>query len=106
MELDTRQPEKPIKIERLQQSIDEIDIKINKLLIKKEELKNELENTQKTEILAIIANQYKTPEEIAAFIKQAKSGGFVVDLVRQKQEKNQKGTEVKNEFLADGKSEV
>ncbi len=105
MEEDNGQAAKPIKIERLQQSIDEIEVKINKLLARKEELKSELENTQKNEILAIIANQYKTPEEIAAFIKQAKNGDFVVDLVKQKQE-NQKRTEVKNDFMANDTSEV
>ena len=110
MEQGNEQGTKPIKIERLQQSIDEIDIKINKLLIKKEELKTELENAQKNEILAIITSKYKTPEEIAAFIKQAKNGGFVVDLVKQKQEESQKENqdrmEVKDDFLANNTVKV
>jgi len=77
---------KPMKIERLQKSIDEINLKIIKLTEKRDELKTELEDAQKTEILAIIASQYKTTGEIAEFIKMAKSGGFKVDLVKQSQE--------------------
>ena len=106
MEHDNAKTEKPTKIERLQQSIEEIEIKINKLLIKKEELKIELENTQKNEILSIITSQYKTPEEVTAFIKQAKNGGFILDLVRQERKENKKETEVKNEILANNTSEI
>ena len=99
MEQDNEQALKPIRIERLIQSIDEIDGKINKLLIKKESLKNELENAQKNEILAIVSSQYKTPEEVAAFIRQAKNGGFMLELVKQKPLKNPAGTEESNEPL-------
>lgn len=74
---------KPIKIERLQQSIDEIDIKINKLLVKKETLKNELDNAVKNELIAIVTSD-KTPDEVLNFIKQARNGGLIVDLVKQK----------------------
>jgi DNA repair exonuclease SbcCD ATPase subunit len=102
MEQDNEQALKPIRIERLIQSIDEVDEKINKLLAKKESLKNELENAQKNEILAIVSSQYKTPEEMAAFIRQAKNGGFVLEPVKQKQGRKEDA----NEFLEDGAGEV
>jgi histidinol phosphatase-like PHP family hydrolase len=95
MDQDNEQALKPIRIERLIQSIDEIGRRINKLLAKKEILESELENAQKNEILAIINSQYKTPEEIAAFIKQAKNGGFMLELVKQE------GSDKTNEPLED-----
>jgi TusA-related sulfurtransferase len=104
VEHDNEQALKPIRIERMIQSIEEIDEKINKLLAKKEALNTELENAQKNEILAIVSSQYKTPEEVAAFIKLAKNGGFVLELVKQKP--NQKRTEEANEPLEDSAGEA
>lgn len=128
MEQDTDQVPKPIKIERLLQAIDEIDMKVNKLIEKKEEqinnliakkeeqvnkllakkaeLKNELENTQKTSLWGIMTSHYKTPEELAAFISQAIESDFKVDFLKQNQEEKQKRTEVENELLANDTSEA
>jgi len=86
----------------LQKQIEDFKDKRNGLDKKIGELEQELESTQNSEVVAIVNSIYKTPGEISEFIKQAKSGDFVLQLLRQQSQErtyqNQYGMEEQNDF--------
>ena len=94
------QKKKLTKAERLQKSIDDIGIKIKKLTNQQEVLIKNLIAVQREEILAIVTSEYKTTEEIAEFIKKAKSDNYAFGLINQVNEKIQIEMEEENDFKA------
>ena len=73
------------KIERLQKNLDDLTLKKIQTDEKIKKLTEEIKKEQNKEIIAIVTAQYKTPKEIAAFIKLAKTSS-IIDLLQEQEE--------------------
>ena len=74
------------KVERLQNSIKELNLKINTMVSKRDQLLDKLEKEQNKEILDIMNSHYKTAEELTEFLRKARKEGYTVTLIQDNNE--------------------